>query len=59
MKKCCNLYLLSTIACELVECLSPEDASMLSSDLVVLSDMIANLLTRETICEEAIKEKET
>ena len=52
MKKCCNLYLLSTIACQLVECLSSEDASILSSDLVVLSDMMANLITRDKACEE-------
>lgn len=47
MNNCQNLYLLSAIACRLADCLSEEELSALSADLVVLGDMLANLLTRK------------
>lgn len=50
MDGCSNLFYLSTIACKLAECLSQEELSVLSSDLVVLSDMLANLIARSP-CE--------
>lgn len=48
MKHCQNLYLLSTIACQLGECLSPEELSILAADLNVLGDMLASILA----CQE-------
>ena len=51
MKNCCNLYLLSTIACQLAECMNAEELASLSADLVVLGDMLANLLAKEVLCE--------
>ena len=52
MNHCCsNLYILSTVACQLAECLSAEETAKLSADLVVLSDMLANLLVRKESCE--------
>ena len=51
MKNCCNLYLLSTIACQLAECMSAEELAALSADLVVLGDMLANLLAKDVLCE--------
>lgn len=50
MNGCSNLFYLSTIACKLAECLSDDEISILSSDLVVLSDMLANIITRNP-CE--------
>lgn len=52
MQNCTNLYLLSTVACTLAECLSEEELTKLSSDLVVLSDMLANLIAHQTTCED-------
>lgn len=52
MNKCTNLYFLSTVACQLARCLSEDEVSLLSADLVVLSDMLANLQTRQDICGE-------
>lgn len=52
MNKCRNLYFLSTIACKLSECLSEKELAVLSSDLVVLSDMLANFLARQDECKE-------
>lgn len=46
MNNCKNLYLLSTISCQLAECLSEEELAALSADLVVLGDMLANILAR-------------
>ena len=50
MKNCCNLYLLSTIACQLAECMTPEELASLSTDLVVLGDMLASLLAKDVAC---------
>lgn len=50
MNNCCqNLYFLSTIACKLAECMSEEELAKLSADLVVLSDMLANILACQNI----------
>lgn len=46
MNSCSNLYYLSTIACCLSECLSEKELAVLAADLVVLSDMLANMLAR-------------
>ena len=51
MSNCQNLYILSTIACQLVECLSEEEAEVLSADLSTLSDMISSILARQALCE--------
>lgn len=59
MKNCCNLYFLSTIACQLAECLSKEETAALSGDLVVLGDMLANILAREVLCESQIDMPDT
>jgi len=47
MNKCSDLFLLSTIACQLAECLDNKELEILSSDLVVLSDMLANILAKK------------
>ena len=49
MNSCSNLYFLSTIACQLSKTMSREELALLSADLVVLSDMIANILVMEEI----------
>ena len=50
LKNCSNLIFLSAIACQLADCLSEEAIAVLSADLVVLSDMLANINTRKEIC---------
>lgn len=49
---CQNLYILSTIACQLVECLSEEELEILSADLMTLADMIESLLARQSACND-------
>jgi hypothetical protein len=52
MKNCSNLIFLSTLACQLADCLSIEAINVLSADLVVLGDMLANISTKKTTCEK-------
>ncbi len=44
---CTNLYLLSTIACQLAECLDEEELEILSADLNALGYMIESLLAHQ------------
>ena len=50
MKDCSNLIFLSTVACKLSECLSEKELAALSADLVVLSDMLANIIAHNELC---------
>lgn len=52
MSNCKNLYLLSAISCQLSECLSEAELTNLSVDLVLLGDMLANIIARQTICQQ-------
>ena len=54
MNTCSNLIFLSTIACQLSECLSEEELAVLSTDLVALGDMLANILARKSLCNKCI-----
>ena len=49
---CQNLYILSSIACQLAECLSREELEMLSADLTTLGYMIESLMVHQNICTE-------
>ena len=48
---CNNLYILSTIACQLANCMSEEELIACSADLVVLGDMIANIIAQNNRCK--------
>ena len=48
---CSNLLFLSTIACQLSECLSEDEITILSADLMTLADMLASILARKSVCE--------
>lgn len=50
MKNCSTLYFLSTLACQLSDCMSDDEIAILAADLVVLSDMLANIAARNSIC---------
>ncbi len=51
-KNCTNLYFLSTIACQLAECLSEEELEILSADLTALGYMIESLLAHRNACKD-------
>ena len=50
MNNCSNLFFLSTIACQLSECLAEEELNALAADLVVLGDMLVNLIAHQQSC---------
>lgn len=50
MKHCPDLYLLSAVACQLSDCLTPEELAALSADLMTLGDMLASILAHENLC---------
>lgn len=53
MKNICkNLYSLSTIACQLAECLDEKEPEMLSADLTALGYMIESLLAHRNVCKD-------
>ena len=49
---CQNLYLLSTIACQLAECLDEKELEMLSANLTTLGYMIEFLLAHQSVCKD-------
>ena len=55
MNACSNLIFLSTIACQLSECMTEEELAVLSADLVALGDMLANILARKSLCNKCIE----
>lgn len=52
MNGCADLYLLSSIACELSKCLSEDALTMLGVNLTALGDMLTVLATRQEICNK-------
>ena len=52
MKPCCDLYFLSTIACELFQSLPEEALAVLAINLTTLGDMVQVLITKETVCKQ-------
>lgn len=52
MDSCSNLFYLSAIACQLSECLSEKEIATLAADLVVLSDMLANIIAHQEFIDE-------
>ena len=44
MNSCSNLYLLSSLACQLSASLSNEDIAMLAADKVDISEILSNIL---------------
>ena len=53
MNNCSSLYVLSTIACQLSECLTKDELELLAANLRVLSEMIEVISVRQTICEKS------
>ena len=51
MANCQNLYVLSTIACKLADCMTEEELAALSADLVLLGDMLADILAKNVLCK--------
>lgn len=50
MDHCCNLYLMSTLACQLTECMSEAEIAALAADLATLGCMLTTILTHKELC---------
>ncbi|MCI8428428.1 MAG: hypothetical protein HFJ03_13000 [Lachnospira sp.] len=48
---CTNLYLLSTIACQLTECLDEKELELLAAHLTTLGYMIESQLKQRSLCK--------
>lgn len=48
---CSNLYLLSTIACQLSECLGEKELEVLAANLTTLGYMIESILAQKSACK--------
>jgi hypothetical protein len=55
MNSCTNLYFLSTLACQLAQCLDESELEILSADLTTLADMLASILVRGGTEPEAME----
>jgi hypothetical protein len=55
MSPCTNLYFLSTLACQLAQCLDEAELEILSADLTTLADMLASILVRGGLEPENIE----
>ncbi len=51
MNHCSGLYFLSTIACQLSECLTKEELELLAANLRALGEMLEVISVQNTICE--------
>lgn len=47
MKNCTNLYFLSSIACQLSECLSEKEIAVLAADLATVGCMLSSILSHK------------
>lgn len=52
MKGCTDLYLLSTIACKLSECLEDDELAVLATNLTALGDLLQVLVAKRAICKK-------
>ena len=55
MNHCADLYLLSTIACELAKCLTEDELTILAVNLTTLGDMLAVIATKQAVCGKKLE----
>lgn len=51
MNNCTDLYFLSTIACQISECLSKDELELLAVDLKALGEMFEVISVRQSMCK--------
>lgn len=52
MNHCTDLYFLSSIACQISECLTEKEREVLAADLKALGEMLEVISARQAVCEE-------
>lgn len=53
MNNCTDLYFLSTIACQISECLSKDELELLATDLKVLGEMLEVISIQQSMCKKS------
>ncbi|MDD3414611.1 MAG: hypothetical protein PHY47_11500 [Lachnospiraceae bacterium] len=56
MENCCDLYIISTIACKIAECLTDEELALAAANFTMLGDALALIAAKRACCE---KQKES
>lgn len=49
MSYCCDILLISTLACQLADCLDDDELSLLAADTLLLSDALSAIVVRRSI----------
>lgn len=52
MNECNHSLFLTSIACQLFKCMTPDEIALLAADLVQLGDTLAAMLARNEICNK-------
>ncbi|MCI8605138.1 MAG: hypothetical protein HFE79_13515 [Ruminiclostridium sp.] len=55
MNNCTDLYFLSTVACQISECLSKDDLELLAADLKVLGEMLEAISVQQSACKKSMQ----
>ncbi len=52
MSDCCDILLITTVACQIASCLGDDELGLLAADLVLLSDALAALAVRRDLRDD-------
>lgn len=52
MRKCVDLYWLSTIACKIAECVTEDELAVLAIEFTALGDLLAVIATKQAVCKK-------
>ncbi len=52
MNPCTNAFYITSLACNLFQCLSEDEAAVLAADLVQLGDTLAAMQARADLCND-------
>ena len=49
MSYCCDVLLISTLACQIADCLDDDELSLFAADILLLSDALSAIAVRRSI----------
>lgn len=50
MNECSDVLLITSLACQLADCLSDDELALLSANLMLMADAIASILAKRELC---------
>ncbi|WP_408643065.1 DUF6774 domain-containing protein [Lacrimispora aerotolerans] len=50
MNNCCDVLFISSLACQIADCLNDDELSILAADTLLLSDSLNAIAVRRSIC---------